>query len=513
MRVELCVDQRALRRWHVDLVRSVRDEPGMEVGIRWAEPALAPLPSCIPLLFDLERLVHRVPPGASGPADPADLARYVGRGGIRPDVVIDLTGAKPAAGLRRLRLTFDGAGGEAPLLAALLGGRMPVVALVEADTGFVAASGRPGTERPQVVVAAFEDVLARAGSLVLAALRPGAGTVGPAASADALSCGTVALFGAKALARAAVHRIYRLLTRAPHWRTGWRFVDGPDVIDLGRHPEGGWHRLADDGRRFYADPFPINVDGRDWVLVEDLEHRTGKGVISAVPFDARGPRGTPVPVLEQPFHLSYPFVFEHGGSVWMIPESSANRTVDLYRATRFPEGWVREATLLDGVEASDATPFRHGDRWWMTATVRDRGGSYSDALHLWSADALPGPWTPHPGNPVLIDLATARPAGRVVRRGGRLIRPVQDCTGGYGSALGLAEIVRLDERHFEQVLRARIGPGPLWPGRRLHTLNRAGRLECIDGSAIVPRLPGLGRSAAAPVPPTGRPLWSARSAP
>jgi hypothetical protein len=118
----------------------------------------------------------------------------------------------------------------------------------------------------------------------------------------------------------------------------------------------------------------------------------------------------------------------------------------------------------------------------MFATVQDGGGSYSDALYLWSAPDLLGPWTPHRRNPVLIDLATARPAGRVVRRGNKLIRPFQDCRNGYGRALGLAEITRLDDDGFEQRVETVLRPGPLWPGRRLHTLNRAGRLECIDGS-------------------------------
>src|SRR5262249_15349697 len=101
----------------------------------------------------------------------------------------------------------------------------------------------------------------------------------------------------------------------------------------------------------------------------------------------------------------------------------------------------------------------------------------------WSAPDLLGPWTAHRRNPVLVDVATARPAGHVIRRDGKLIRPFQDCRNGYGTALGLAEITRLDDDAFEQRVETLLHPGPLWPRRRLHTLNRAGRLECIDGSA------------------------------
>jgi hypothetical protein len=84
---------------------------------------------------------------------------------------------------------------------------------------------------------------------------------------------------------------------------------------------------------------------------------------------------------------------------------------------------------------------------------------------------------------VLIDKRQARSAGNLVARNGKLWRPVQDCASGYGAALGLAEVARLDEGGYEQVVRTVLRPGAEWPGRKLHTLNRAGRLECIDGSA------------------------------
>src|SRR5699024_9300929 len=258
------------------------------------------------------------------------------------------------------------------------------------------------------------------------------------------------------------------------------------VIDLQSHPASGWHILPDDGFHFFADPFPIEVAGRTHLFVEDFDHRLGRGVISVVEFDANGPIGSPRPVLRHDVHLSYPFVFESRGDCWMIPESTGAGTVELYRATRFPDEWAREAILLDGLQASDVTLFRHDDRWWMSGTVRD-GGSYSDALHLWSADQVRGPWTPHPANPVVVDIAAARPAGRVVARGGRLIRPVQDGRHGYGASMSLAEITRLDQSSFEQRVIAHLSPGDGWDGTRLHTLNRAGRLECIDGSARSPR--------------------------
>ncbi|MFD0936125.1 formyl transferase, partial [Methylobacterium trifolii] len=283
---------------------------------------------------------------------------------------------------------------------------------------------------------------------------------------------------------------------------GWRRLDGPDLIDLRAHPAGGWRVLPDDGRRFYADPFPIDHAGETYVFFEEYIHAIGKGILSAVRFGPDGPVGTPEPVLEEAHHLSYPFVFARDGEVWMVPETCGAGTIDLYRATAFPGGWVKEATLVSDVVASDATLMEHAGRWWMFATVRGSGagaplgaGSFSDALHLWSAPDFRGPWTPHAHNPVLVDIDSARPAGRVVARGGKLIRPIQNCTEGYGRALALARIDRLDDDGYRQTVETEIGTGPLWTGSRIHTLNRSANLECIDGSARSLRLGAmLGRS-------------------
>jgi hypothetical protein len=62
---------------------------------------------------------------------------------------------------------------------------------------------------------------------------------------------------------------------------------------------------------------------------------------------------------------------------------------------------------------------------------------------------------------------------------------------GYGRALRLTRIDRMDGETFEQTIGAPIGSSPLWPGGRLHTLNRAGSLEVIDGVAINPKLAPL----------------------
>ncbi len=278
--------------------------------------------------------------------------------------------------------------------------------------------------------------------------------------------------------------IVRMFNRRPHWYVGWRHTNAasPSIQETARMPDVTWRRLEDDGQRFYADPFVFCHEGRTWLFVEEYPLSTAKGIISVVEMGTDGPIGKPVPVLEREGHLSYPFVFERDGKIWMIPESASIKTVDLYEAEDFPFKWRHHSTLLSGIEVGDATIVEHDERLWMFGTVGGGGASSWDALHIWSSKHLDGPWTPHPKNPVLLDARSARPAGMFFRRNGELWRPAQDCSEIYGGALALCRVVRLDEEHFEQRVETVLKPDQAknWPAIGFHTLNQCLDIEVID---------------------------------
>lgn len=486
MIIEVRLAETPLRRWHLELIERLASLPHTQVTLASTGPTHDSRKNAGQLeqVFRLERFLHGRRPGLAALEDPGPAAAVPATAGVTPDIRLDLS-TNPLADSRTWRLEFDGRAGESAAVEALRAGAPPVVSVVRPD-GTTAASGRPGSETPGVIAAAFDDLLAGCLAVIMKAFTSSESASPTVVPLGDLHPPSLTRHAVRQTVGAIAHMGYRALYRAPHWRVGWRFADGPGVIDTPGSPPSGWQDLPDDGLRFYADPFPFVHNGELLLFVEDYEHRVGRGVISVVRFDESGPTHVPTPVLEHRVHLSYPFVLEDEGEVWMIPETSAAGTIELYRASSFPDRWSLDSILVEGVEASDATVFKHDDGWWMTATVRS-GGSFSDALHVWYADRLRGPWTPHPHNPVLIDIASARPAGRVEHRGDRLLRPVQDCRSGYGAALAVAEITRLDKEHFDQRVTDRLVPGPWWPGRRLHTLNRAGRLECIDGSAMAPR--------------------------
>lgn len=464
---------RALR-WHLALAEQLRRElPGVAPRLLEAGSTTTAGPL----------LRYRVP-GLAEAAAPLERGGSVANG-----VAVDLTGgAVPTRGA--LQPLFDGRPGEAALLDALLAGRNPEI-LVSRD-GSIVARGSASLDAAGSLADAFDHVIDRFGLLLARLLR-----LGPQEQAAGTAHDPVAMPGAASLLRDGARRIasgaarglFRLAFQPGHWRIGWRLVDDTDDVwtrgDLGGAP---WTALPSPPELFYADPFVFTHQGRQVLFLEAYDHGRGKGHLAAVECGPDGPCDAPaVTVLDEPWHLSYPQVFAHDGEVWMVPESIGARRVMLYRAARYPDRWVHECDLLSDIQANDPTLLFHDGRWWMFATLGSGAGSQSDVLAIFVAPALTGPWRPHRANPVLVSGDAARPAGAFVMRDGRLFRPVQDCALRYGAALGLAEVTRLDEDGFAQVVRHAIAPGGAWPGRRLHTLNRDGRLEVIDGSARVAR--------------------------
>ncbi|WP_407192638.1 hypothetical protein [Bradyrhizobium sp. STM 3566] len=463
-----------------------RDVP---VQIGWT-PTAEPRPAGLDALFELERVVlHK---GRHSGANKLKIVPE--RTQVRTetaDVVVDFTGAardpdRPAR--LYLRPLFNGVAGENAALAAILAGDLPVIDIVNEIDGSVLDRGHPSGEIAAGLSGALETVMARTLTMV-AAILSGRPRIVPQLARPAgngLPRGPVG-YVVRGLAMSIAKEIYRLCCYAPHWHIGWRFNDGAGVWQTGDLSGPSWNVLADPGNHFYADPFPITWQGRTFVFFEDLDHRVGKGIISAIEFNDAGPVGEVMPVLEEPWHLSYPFLIEDDGELWMIPESSVRGDVALYKCVRFPDQWERYATLLSGLELADVTITRHNGLHYLFGAWRDGTAGYSDSLAIYCADRLLGPWLPHASNPVLIDRASTRPAGNFVTLDDKLWRPVQDCTEGYGAALALAEVVELSPTTFKQIVRHSLKPGPAWPGRKLHTLNRCGRLEVIDGSRVQPK--------------------------
>lgn len=240
---------------------------------------------------------------------------------------------------------------------------------------------------------------------------------------------------------------------------------------------------------YVADPFMLRAGHLWYMFMEVLNRRKGKGEIGlAVSSDGLDWRYQRV-VLTEPFHLSYPYVFEWMGEYFMIPESHQAGAVRLYKALRFPTKWQFVKSLIIGHRFSDSSIFRYDNKWWLLTETNPE--FKFDTLRLYYSDDLAGSWIEHPRSPVVRENAhIARPGGRVLTIDGRIIRYAQDCYPVYGTQVWAVELSKLTTEEYEEHLACEsqiLTPsGTGWNGAGMHhidphRMDDGSWIACVDG--------------------------------
>ena len=254
------------------------------------------------------------------------------------------------------------------------------------------------------------------------------------------------------------------------------------------HQLDRFHFIVPPPEVFWADPMPLYWQGQHWIMFEELPFAAPRGRLLALEVHADGSYGTPLPVMETPYHLSYPFMIRQQDQLYMVPETSATRRVELHRCTGFPGQWELDSVLLEGVNAVDATLRQLDDgRWWMWVSVVEEGAERGEELHLYYADRLQGPWQAHAANPVVSDIRCARPAGPIVADAAGLLRPAQNSAAGYGHHIEWRRITALTPEHYAEEAAGSLQPqgDPRW--LRMHTVGEADGLRVVDVMVRRPR--------------------------
>lgn len=195
-----------------------------------------------------------------------------------------------------------------------------------------------------------------------------------------------------------------------------------------------------------AHPFMVVTDSRYYLFFTAKDGKTDKGGIGLAEsqngFDWKYRRA----VIQEPFVLSYPYVFKWRNDYYMIPEAHTETSVRLYKATEFPDKWEYEGDLLKGDHFISPTLVRYKDRWWLFT-----GRHGNETLRLFYATDLKGPWTEHPQSPIVKkDLNTARPAGRPFVIDGTLYRLGQDCYPTYGNQVHAFRITDISPTTYSE---------------------------------------------------------------
>ena len=203
---------------------------------------------------------------------------------------------------------------------------------------------------------------------------------------------------------------------------------------------------------FNADPFVIEKNNKSYCFVECFNYSEKKAKINVYELSEKGYVfvGT---ALEESFHLSFPYIFEFNNEIYMVPESSKNRDIRLYKCQNFPLDWKLQEVLIDNIDAADNIIFQKDNRWWlMTNEDPLKLNNHNYQMNIYYSDnLLNGEWVSHKNNPIIMDSSKARNAGLVFD--GDSIFRVSQAFGfykKYGENFSLNKIEFLDTNNYSE---------------------------------------------------------------
>ncbi len=212
-------------------------------------------------------------------------------------------------------------------------------------------------------------------------------------------------------------------------------------------------RIKPDKGEAWADPFLVSFKNSDFVFFENFEFKHQKGKISCIKL-----RDNKVlekfDILNKKYHLSYPFIWKEKKSFFMIPETSNNKCVQIWRSNNFPKSWSLYKKILIGESCVDTTILNvnKNERWMFTNKSDDKYMDHNSELYLFKTNAMFTKIIPHELNPVITDSRFARNAGNIFReKKNRLIRPSQiNIFDFYGKGLNLRLIKKLNLKKYNE---------------------------------------------------------------
>lgn len=200
-----------------------------------------------------------------------------------------------------------------------------------------------------------------------------------------------------------------------------------------------------------ADPFLFVKNDTLYLFYEHLTRWFGRGRICMRSTKDLCNWTEEKDVLVEPFHLSFPFVFEEDGKVYMLPETGGDKSITLYEAEdETLTNWRKVCKLKE-----DETPWYDSiiykkDNCYYLFTGHD--DNVNQIQHLFVANSLKGPYREHPYSPICEGRDRARNAGSIIECSGDLYRPVQVCVNSYGEQTSIMKIDTLTPECYKEVV-------------------------------------------------------------
>jgi len=252
------------------------------------------------------------------------------------------------------------------------------------------------------------------------------------------------IYSYKTIVRAFIKIYDTISQKGMRWSVAYQFTSKWNDVSLRKSKI-----IRNPPNRFYADPFIISHLNRNICFVEDYCYKKSIGRISAIEITENGYNDLGI-VLEEKFHLSFPFIFKVNNVVYMCPETYQSNEIRLYKCTEFPLKWELHKVIMKNVTAMDTIIFKDNNKWWLMTNVDSSPLMHEGSeLHLFHSDSFDSDnWQPHQENPVIFSSDKGRNAGFLLSGNSKYRVYQKTGFGIYGRSMGVAQIKKLSQEEY-----------------------------------------------------------------
>ncbi|KAM0852868.1 hypothetical protein ACQ4PT_051472 [Festuca glaucescens] len=230
---------------------------------------------------------------------------------------------------------------------------------------------------------------------------------------------------------------------------------------------------------FVANPFLFLQDDAVYMFFETKNPVTSQGDIAAAVSKDSGATWQQLGVvLDEEWHLSYPYVFSYNHKIYMMPESSKNGDLRLYRALDFPLTWKLEKVLMEKSLVDSVIINFQGSYWLLGSDLSSYGAKQNGELSIWYSSSPLAPWNPHRHNPIrsMDNRSSFRNGGRPFIYDGNLYRIGKDSGDVSGNSIKIFKVEILTANEYKEAeVPFAIDKPPkdqnAWNGARSHHLD------------------------------------------
>ena len=223
------------------------------------------------------------------------------------------------------------------------------------------------------------------------------------------------------------------------WEIAYRKRDtkGFEKFRILNLPKGKWG----------ADPFLVQDNNGVFLFYEEYEESQKKGSIAVAAYED-GKFTRKGIVIDEPFHLSFPCVFKIRDDYYMIPESGAVESLNLYKCENYPYKWKKEKILANGKGFSDTLVIEKDEVYYVIASILVDG----------SCCALNKMYTLNPETLELCDpLIISEPSTNGIRNAGYYVENTNIYRSGqnspnneYGKSIKIFSVDCIDKNNYHE---------------------------------------------------------------